>query len=450
MSLASYLSPSRTLMLRGETREAVLDELVEAACRDRRELERADVRAAVERRELELNTSIAPGIALPHARIDGLDGFILVFGLSPEGIPWGREAGAERVRIVALLIGAERSPEEHIGILGQLASLFRQPGALLELRQARSGEDLHARLVALIEGTPDADMEHERTQNRALLAQAAGLAEALSAGAVIVLGTRHVARQMAALHRRGDCPWILAAPAVERRADGEADPFEAVIDVPASGLAGGQGINVVVLIGLLQGIVRPGELIVCVHGREGSRLLDTVRVVDMQRQFGELLKLSAEIRHGDIHPGVLYRILQLANELAAEGREGHPIGTLFVVGDDAQVRGYCHQIVVNPFKGYADDERQILDPSLQETIKEFALLDGAFVVRGNGVVMSAGTCIQIGGIATEGVSGLGTRHAAGAAISRVTDALAVVLSQSTGTVSVYKSGRLILALSRNR
>jgi DNA integrity scanning protein DisA with diadenylate cyclase activity len=90
----------------------------------------------------------------------------------------------------------------------------------------------------------------------------------------------------------------------------------------------------------------------------------------------------------------------------------------------------------------------ILDPSLEETLKEFSQLDGAFLVRGNGIIMAAGACVQAPVQNIDAFSGLGTRHAAGAAISAATDALAVVLSQSTGNVSVYKGGRLILSLSR--
>jgi DNA integrity scanning protein DisA with diadenylate cyclase activity len=45
-------------------------------------------------------------------------------------------------------------------------------------------------------------------------------------------------------------------------------------------------------------------------------------------------------------------------------------------------------------------------------------------------------------------SGLGTRHGAAAGISASTDAVAICISQSTGTVSVYKSGQLVTDIQR--
>ena len=48
------------------------------------------------------------------------------------------------------------------------------------------------------------------------------------------------------------------------------------------------------------------------------------------------------------------------------------------------------QLVMNPFHGYPEEDRNILDPNLRETIREFSAIDGAFVIRDDGVVMAAG------------------------------------------------------------
>ena len=91
----------------------------------------------------------------------------------------------------------------------------------------------------------------------------------------------------------------------------------------------------------------------------------------------------------------------------------------------------------------------MLDPALEETIKEFSALDGAFVVRGDGVVLTAGSHLMPSPAASARLaSGLGTRHGAAAGITASTDAVAVCISQSTGTVSVYRSGRLVTDIQR--
>lgn len=105
-------------------------------------------------------------------------------------------------------------------------------------------------------------------------------------------------------------------------------------------------------------------------------------------------------------------------------------------------------MVINPFHGYREEEKNILDPSLEETIKEFSTIDGAFIIRGDGVIMSAGTFLrpEIGAVNLP--SGLGARHAAAAALSAFTSSLSVVVSQSTGSVSLFKGGGLVMSMEK--
>src|SRR5262249_33498187 len=131
-----------------------------------------------------------------------------------------------------------------------------------------------------------------------------------------------------------------------------------------------------------------------------------------------------------------------------EGREGRPVGTLFVVGDSQRVLEQSRSLVLNPFQGHPEAQRNILDPVVEETIKEFSALDGAFVVREDGVVLSAGTQLLPSVAHSQLPGGLGTRHAAAAGITASTNALAVCVSQSTGAVAVFRAGRLVTNLQR--
>jgi diadenylate cyclase len=100
-------------------------------------------------------------------------------------------------------------------------------------------------------------------------------------------------------------------------------------------------------------------------------------------------------------PEVFETLIRIALELAHEGREGRPVGTMFVLGDTTNVLKYAQPMVLNPFKGYADSKKNILDPKLKETIREFAALDGAFVIRRNGVILAAGCHIAVPHLAKE-------------------------------------------------
>jgi diadenylate cyclase len=201
------------------------------------------------------------------------------------------------------------------------------------------------------------------------------------------------------------------------------------------------------LVCLGRGLLRQGDRVVFLGGAEGSGSLDTAFVFDVG-SLPELFSLDeAAMLAGSVAPEVFERVLTLATQLAAEGREGRPVGTLFVLGDSERVLGQSRSLVLNPFQGHPESARNILDPAVEETIKEFSALDGAFVVRDDGVVLTAGTQL-VPTTHARLPGGLGTRHAAAADITASTDALAVCVSQSTGIVTVYKSGRLVTDIHR--
>jgi diadenylate cyclase len=153
-----------------------------------------------------------------------------------------------------------------------------------------------------------------------------------------------------------------------------------------------------------------------------------------------LSKLCSEKRCVDLQ--TLEHTIVLAIEIAREGREGRRIGTIFIVSDTANVLKRTRNLILDPLKGYDDDQKSITDPSVRETIKELAQMDGAFLVSDAGVVVSA--CRYLSA-PTDGIDlplGLGTRHIAAAAMTKVTNAVAVVVSESA-VVRVFDDGELI-------
>ena len=137
----------------------------------------------------------------------------------------------------------------------------------------------------------------------------------------------------------------------------------------------------------------------------------------------------------------LEEIIQLAVEIAREGREGRKIGTLFVVGDVDEVLARSRPLLLDPLYGHAEDLRHVEQPGLRETVKELAQLDGAFLVSDSGTFVSAGRYVDVDLEPDIFLPGLGARHAAGASISRATRAVAVVVSQSS-IVRVFADGEV--------
>jgi len=134
--------------------------------------------------------------------------------------------------------------------------------------------------------------------------------------------------------------------------------------------------------------------------------------------------------------------IELAVEIAREGREGRRIGTLFTFGDADGVLARSRPLILDPLAGHTEEARQIRDPNLRGTIKELAQLDGAFVVSDQGIVVSA--CRYLDAMASDVVLpyGMASRHLAGASISQVTDAVAIVVSESS-MVRVFDDGKLV-------
>jgi diadenylate cyclase len=135
-------------------------------------------------------------------------------------------------------------------------------------------------------------------------------------------------------------------------------------------------------------------------------------------------------------------VIQLAVELAREGREGRKIGTLFVVGEPERVVELSRPLLLDPLYGHSREVLHIARPEFRETVKELAQLDGAFIVDNDGTFVSAGRFIDVDLTDPENfLPGLGARHAAAASISRQTSAIAVVASQSS-VVRVFAEGEV--------
>jgi diadenylate cyclase len=138
----------------------------------------------------------------------------------------------------------------------------------------------------------------------------------------------------------------------------------------------------------------------------------------------------------------LESVVHLAVELAREGREGRKVGTLFVIGDVDNVLSQSRSLLLDPLYGHAEHLLHVERPEFRETVKELAQLDGAFLVKDDGTFVSAGRYVDVEvGAAENFLPGLGTRHAAAASVSRQTNAIAVVVSQSS-VVRVFANGQV--------
>jgi len=139
---------------------------------------------------------------------------------------------------------------------------------------------------------------------------------------------------------------------------------------------------------------------------------------------------------------VLKHLLELAVEIAREGREGRRIGTLFTLGDAEAVMAWSRPLILNPLAGHPASTRRITAKDLWGTVKELAQLDGAFVVSEDGLFLAAGRYLDSKASDIAVPFGLGSRHIAAASITAATKAAAVVVSENS-IVRVFQRGDLI-------
>jgi DNA integrity scanning protein DisA with diadenylate cyclase activity len=144
----------------------------------------------------------------------------------------------------------------------------------------------------------------------------------------------------------------------------------------------------------------------------------------------------------DYDSEVLESLIELAVEIAREGREGRRIGTLFTLGDEEAVLAKSRSLILDPLAGHPESLRDIRDRNLRGTIKELAQLDGAFVVSSAGVVIAACRYLDAAASPVEVPLGLGSRHIAAAHISSATSAIGIVVSESA-VVRLFCHGALI-------
>lgn len=283
---------------------------------------------------------------------------------------------------------------------------------------------------------------------RGILGGLVGIAEEVQAAAVFVYVNAIGMEQFELLDRLADK--LILVSELSYKSLPALYGARRAVHVPDVPLTRGGQMNIAIFAALSQGLVKSGDVVVFAGGN-AEAALSSITVV----QIGPEFELFASLRQNDqpsrIQAEVLERAVDVAVELGGEGREGKPVGALFVVGDAARVLELSRPLILNPFQGHPEDQRNLLDPALEETIKELSTIDGAFIIRGDGIVEAAGAFLAARSeTVVELPQGLGARHQAAAAITAATGAVAITVSESTGTVMIFRGGVPVLEIEKPR
>lgn len=197
---------------------------------------------------------------------------------------------------------------------------------------------------------------------------------------------------------------------------------------------------------VLEKTIKPDSKVACVLGPWGRDHLDTITVHDLSLSWSEAFPFDPRSLISKNFFQTVIAVVDIALDIGALGREGKPVGTTFIIGNIEQIMRASHQAIFNPFKGYSEHGREINSSEVVESLKELSQLDGAFIISENGIVEAAGRHLDVVSSITKQLKGLGSRHRAAASITMYCEAIAVVVSESTGRVTIFDEGKIIATL----
>ena len=440
MRLDKIIARSRIIDLRSADLKGALEELLEVSAAKFPDLKQDVLLRGLLARESTMTTYLGQGVALPHVRVKMSRRYILAIGRTRIGIRHDGAKDDEAVRLILMLIAGEKA-RDYLQVLASIARLVKEQALVDDLVNAPDLDALYERLVGGFSGIRPVQA-HQTRVNRLMFREAERVASGASCGAIMVFGDTFVGGiEPGAIQTRTKTILVTRNPI--EAGDGQKEEFTETIQVRSFSNQRMAQLRSAILVALTRGIVAFTDRVCCIGGLTGSNQFDTLVVVEIEREFQTLLTGHGDLVPEDVKPEVIERVIAVATELAVEGREGRPVGCLFVVGDTEKVEKLSKPLVLNPFYGYKEEDRNILNPFMDETVKEFSSIDGAFIIRGDGVVVSAGSLIQAADYDHALPSGLGSRHAAAAAISVATQCISIVVSSSTGQVMLFRRGVML-------
>ena len=232
-------------------------------------------------------------------------------------------------------------------------------------------------------------------------------------------------------------------PDVQQSAVDSGVPLVPILDEPQTRQV---QVSQALLEAIADDLLQTGARVIALYAGYERENIDTLSVINLSEHLAKLTSRDLQRLETQVPLRTLRRAVDLAVEIGREGREGKPVGTLFVVGHHTKVISISHEHVHDPLKGYHKKERMISSARVRESVKELAQIDGAFIISADGCVMAAGRILDAPAEELTLSKGLGSRHWAAAAISKATNAVAIAVSESTGTVRLFQNGVVVLRI----
>ena len=145
MKLSDFLSPERVLAkIESSSKKEALEEIAQFICETElgASLTAKQLFNAIMDREELGSTGIGDGVAIPHAKIDGLENLCASFVRSTEGVQYD-SIDSQPVRLIFVLLVPENSAGLHLKALARISRVLKDREFRDELIAAGTSRELY-------------------------------------------------------------------------------------------------------------------------------------------------------------------------------------------------------------------------------------------------------------------------------------------------------------------
>ncbi len=458
MQIDRYISKRRIIDIKSLTFEGAIKELLQVcSIPAKAAFDKGKILTNLVAQEQAMSTYLGHGVSLPHARIPLDVPYIFAIGRCPHGLKCeGHSEEKQSIKLVFLFLASEVE-HSYLNVLALLARILQAHNFWQDSLDIPIKDFQTQVMAAFGRVSSKIDAKTDRF-NRLLLQKVSQIAQEAQCDSIFVFSDVFP-DPIVELGKEFSKFKIVSVSQKATEVTQKGKMFS--IPVRLFSKSRFSQLKTAIIIALTHGLIEHDERLCCISGLPNSCHFDAFMIVDVAQEIQAVFSNYREILPEGVKAEVFERLLAIATELAIEGREGSPVGCLFVLGSAEELKPYIRPLVLNPFFGYKREDRNVLNPFMTETIKEFASIDGAFVIDKDGVLESAGSMIHVPGNIDASIQfsggieaniqlpgGLGTRHATAAAISFIANCIVIVVS-SSGVVTLFRRGKMLPLYSKN-
>lgn len=127
--------------LKGQSKEEVINELIDLFKEDPRVIDLEKVRDAVLEREKIMSTGVGKGFAIPHGKTNAVNDILAAFGKTNQPIEYDSLDG-HPVYLVFLLVGKDNLVSKHIKLLSRISRMMNKDEFREKLMKAKTSDEI--------------------------------------------------------------------------------------------------------------------------------------------------------------------------------------------------------------------------------------------------------------------------------------------------------------------